>query len=397
MKDIIIIANFCRDFSSNDNGRFMYLCKALSKRNEVEIVTSDFSHSMKRHKEAIKETWPFKITFLHEPGYKRNVSISRFKSHYNWGKEVDKYLSSRKKPDVVYCAVPSLTAAKKTAKYCHKYNIKFIIDIQDLWPEAFKMVFNTPIISDITFMPFEKTANYIYKSADEIFAVSDTYMERALNVNRKCKKGYTVFLGTDLNAFDLNCRIVKPYLSKEQNEIWIGYCGSLSYSYDIKSIIDAISILLDKSQKTIKFIVMGEGVQKAEFEEYAKKKRIDSYFLGKLEYPKMCSTLSQCDIVVNPIKKNSAASIINKHGDYAASGKPVINTQESSEYRNLIDKYKMGFNCRNGDSLDIASKLNVLLCDDDLKKTMGYNARVCAEEKFNREKTYKVIIEKIEE
>jgi hypothetical protein len=48
VKDIVIIANFCRDFSETDNGRFMYLCKELSKDNKVEIITSDFGHTSKK-------------------------------------------------------------------------------------------------------------------------------------------------------------------------------------------------------------------------------------------------------------------------------------------------------------------------------------------------------------
>ena len=106
MKDIVIIANFCRDFSENDNGRFMYLCKELSKEHKVEIITSDFSHSAKKHKTQLMHHWPFKITFLHEPGYKKNISLRRFASHYMWGKEIEKYLTRREKPDIVYCAVP---------------------------------------------------------------------------------------------------------------------------------------------------------------------------------------------------------------------------------------------------------------------------------------------------
>ena len=96
MKDIVIIAHFCRDFSETDNGRFMYLCKELSKEHKIEIVTSDFEHKTKEHKEPLVHKWPFTITFLHEPGYKKNISIRRFVSHHAWGIEVKKYLEKRK-------------------------------------------------------------------------------------------------------------------------------------------------------------------------------------------------------------------------------------------------------------------------------------------------------------
>ena len=50
MKDIIIIAEFCGDFSSSDNSRFLYLAKLLSKKNNVEIITSGFFSSNKKEK-----------------------------------------------------------------------------------------------------------------------------------------------------------------------------------------------------------------------------------------------------------------------------------------------------------------------------------------------------------
>lgn len=73
----------------------------------------------------------------------------------------------------------------------------------------------------------------------------------------------------------------------------------------------------------------------------------------------MCGALVACDMAVNPIVGTSIASNINKHADYAASGKPVLNTQKSDEYRKLIDKYQMGFNCIS--SYDLFEYLKVLI------------------------------------
>lgn len=387
MKDILIVANFCRDFSENDNGRFMYICKELSKNNNVEIITSDFGHSSKKHKDPLLHTWPFKITFLHEPGYKKNISLKRFVSHYSWGREVGKYLSKRKKPDVVYCAVPSLTAPLTVAKYCEKESIKFIIDIQDLWPEAFKMAINIPIISDVMFFPFSVIANGIYKRADEIIAVSQTYVDRALGVNKKCKTGHTVFLGTKLETYDEGAK-GEPALIKPEDEIWIGYCGSLSASYDIPNLIKAISMLNKKGYSYLKLIIMGDGANRKQYEECAQMCKESIVFTGKLTYERMCATLNQCDIAVNPIKHGSAASIINKHGDYAASGLPVVNTQESPEYRNLIKTYNMGLNCANENAEELSAKIEELIVDENKRLEMGRMSRKCAEEKFDRQFSY---------
>lgn len=45
-------------------------------------------------------------------------------------------------------------------------------------------------------------------------------------------------------------------------------------------------------------------------------------------------------------------------------------------------------------AIDLATKLEALIEDKDLRCRMGMNARKCAEEKFNRKKTY-VKIEKV--
>lgn len=398
--EIVIISEFCEDFSQTDNDRFLYLAKMLtssSDDNKVEIITSSFRHTTKKYRNEPAEEWPFKITFIEEPGYPKNVCMKRFQSHHVWGKNVLNYIKDReKKPDVIYCAVPSLTGPDLVAKYCEKENIRFIIDVQDLWPEAFQMVVNIPVISEIFFAPFTALANSIYKRADAICAVSDTYCQRAAKVNKKVKDTTTVFLGTELATFD-RYAAENPVLEKKEGEIWLAYCGTLGSSYDLTCVMDALELINNRGLKAPQFIVLGDGPRKDEFEQYAKQKGIDTVFYGRVPYDKMCGILSACDMVVNPITKGAAQSIINKHADYAASGLPVVNTQECEEYRNLVDGYKMGFNCNNNDSRDLAEKMLILIGDKRLRSVMGANARKCAEEKFDRRNSYKVITDVIGE
>ena len=387
--DIVIISEFCEDFSPNDNDRFLFLAKKLmacSTENKVELITSSFRHTTKQHRRESAANWSFSITFVEEPGYPKNVCIKRFFSHYSWGKNLIKYLKSRKnKPDVVYCAIPSLTGPYNVAKYCEKEHIKFIIDVQDLWPEAFMMVMNIPILSKIVFEPFYMIADGIYRRADVICAVSDTYGRRACKKNKKTDSFCSVFLGTELTTFDLFSARV-PLLQKKDDEIWLAYCGTLGKSYDITCVIDSLYLL---NNPKIRFIIMGDGPRLDEFKEYSKLKSVNAEFLGRLKYDQMCSILSICDIAINPITHMSAASIINKHADYAAAGIPVINTQESIEYRALVEKYKMGFNCINNNASDMADKIKLLVSNKELRLEMGKNARECASQMFDREHTYK--------
>lgn len=394
--DVLLIAHFCSDFDGKGNNRFNYLAELFANHNySVELVTSDFSHNKKKKRDkGDSVNLNYRVTFIEEPVYKRNVSLRRFYSHYIMANNLKKYLESRRKPSVIYCSVPSLDVAATAAKYAKENNIKFIIDVQDLWSEAFKMVFNVPIISNMLFYPMTKKADYIYKSADEIVAVSETYLNRALEVNNKVQKGKVVFLGTDLSKFDEAFNNNK-YQKKPESEIWVAYAGTLGHSYDLTSVFDALEILNNQGISNLKFIIMGDGPLKEKFENYAKIKNINALFTGRLPYNEMVGMLGVCDIAVNPISSGAAQSIINKHGDYAAAGLPVINTQECLEYRSLVDKYKMGLNCNNNDPNDLAKKLTILLENSELRDEMGKNSRKLAEEKFDRKGTYPYLIKLI--
>lgn len=389
-RDVLIVAHFSGDLDDNTNNRFNYLSRLFVESGyNVELVTSSFSHKQKIQRK-ITNNFEYKVDFIFEPGYSKNVSLKRLYSHRVMAKNLRKDLRSRKKkPDLIYCAVPSLDVAKTVATYASRNNIKYIIDVQDLWPEAFKMLFNFPLLS-IIFKPMTIKANKIYKSADGIIAVSETYLERIQIVTSNKVKSKVVYLGTDLTYFDRCARL--HHIKRNDNEIWLGYIGTLGHNYDLITVMDGLRILKDLGYTNLKFIVMGDGPLRGKFERHAVENQIDVCFTGILPYDVMVGFLVSCDIAINPIAKGAAGSIINKHGDYAAASLPVVNTQESYEYRKLVDTYNIGLNCINNNSEDFAKKLQILLDNEALRDEMGKNSRRLANEKFDRKITYPNII-----
>jgi glycosyltransferase involved in cell wall biosynthesis len=146
----------------------------------------------------------------------------------------------------------------------------------------------------------------------------------------------------------------------------------------------------------LKFVIMGDGPLKDKFAKLSSEEEINVIFTGRLAYDEMCSVLRACDMAINPIMQGAAQSIINKHADYAMAGLPVINTQENEEYRDLLKAYQCGVNCEPGSVNDIAKALDTLIASSKMRKTMGAGSRRMAEEKFDREQTYKEIYKIIE-
>lgn len=390
---IAIVAQYTLNFQKGEQGRFTDIAKYLTQLDKVELITSSFSHSLKCEKPCTHLPKEYKVTFIETPAYKKNISLSRLYSCSIFAKNVRKYLETLENVNLVYCAVPSLDVGCEVSRYCENKKIPMILDIQDLWPDAFYMAFNIPIISNLLFTPLEFRANKLYKKAQNIIAVSETYLERTTTqIRHQATNTLVAFLGTSLKKFD-EFTVHTEEKQIEKKVIRVGYIGTLSYSYDITIVIRAIRELMDRKNINVEFLIMGDGPLKEKFEEEVDKYSIQAIFTGKLEYGEMVKMLKTCDIAVNPIVKKSAGSIINKVGDYAAAGLPVINTQECSEYRDLIEKYKCGINCRNSNSTDVANAIEWLIVHPSERITMGIQARKMAEELFDRDVTYRKIQE----
>lgn len=390
MMRIYLVAHFCGDFSKKDNNRFNYLASLLAAAgNDVHFFTTDYSHLRKERRVTESLDLPYMVHFVHEHSYQRNISIQRILSHREFGRNLKKALASIKRPDVVYLAAPSIDAAFVTAKYCVDNMIPYIVDIQDLWPEAFQLVLK---YMDFLFTGMRKKIDFVYQNASKVIAVSQTYVDRANCVRENSDNSQCIFLGTDLEVFD-----TYPVLpvEKMENEVWVVYIGTLGASYNLNIVIDAVSKLYDYGVRNFSLQIFGDGPKMEEFMVSAKD--LPVRFWGRQPYPELIGYVKNGDIAVNPIAKGAAQSIINKHADYAAAGLPVVNTQECKEYRDLLERYECGINCGVESVEEVAEALKELIENPEKRKQMGANSRRMAEERFDRRNTYQQIVRAVEE
>lgn len=397
-KDVMLIANYWHFENEKRSSRYRSFAEILCKKYDLEVVTSTFCHLKKAQRNEVElclDMLPYRMKLCYEKGYDKNISLRRICSYTEFGKNVLEYLEQRKTPDLILVSVPSLAVADYVSEYAKKNSIPLIVDIQDLWPEAFKMAINIPFLSDMLFAPMMLQANRIYSRADVIMAVSDTYVARGKRVNPTADT-LSIYIGTDSELVKERARDVG--ISTEEGKFIVGYAGALGYSYDIKGVIDAIRLLKDEDCiGNVKFVVMGDGVRRTEFERYAQKGGIDCEFTGLLEYGRMMKTLMACDVAVNPIVGQSVSSVINKVSDYAAAGVPVINTQNSKEYRDLLERYEAGINVENGNVRELADAIKRFYCDTNYKVKVGENEKRMFEDVFDRVKSYPKLITKMEE
>lgn len=399
MKKIWVIAPFTEINTLKNRDRFQYNANELSKNKnyEIHLFTSDYIHLEKKYcDEEVKNKYSYKVHLIHEIGYKKNISIKRAISHISFALNLRKKIKDLEKPDLIYCAYPMMTSAFFMENYARKNKIPFILDIQDTWPESISAGINTDnYIVKILMYPFTLYANAIYRKADLIIGVSETYVERGKVKNCKSKEFISVYIGAEGNKFD---NVVVKNLKESKDEIWITYIGTLSHSYDIMTAIKAFDLL--KENSNIKLQILGEGPELEILKEEAKNlKLLDKtiFFRGMLPYEEMISYLKNSDVALNAIKSSSLGTITNKFGDYVSAGLPILNCCSSQEVLNLIQSKKLGLNYISKNPESLKEKILEILKAKEKLGEYSENCKKFAKEKFDRKESYKIIFEKINE
>lgn len=402
MKKIAVISMGVKLNGEKGYSRFRYIGDFLSDAGyQVDLITTTFQHWEKaqRDVEAInKEEYKFRLKFIYEPGYKKNIDLRRIASHRIAAKNLKKLLEKEGDYDLIYCEIPPNDVALAAAQYAHDRGIPFVPDVNDLWPEAMRMVLDIPVVSDILFYPLKRDAEKVYSLVSGIIGTSDEYRDRPLKNQNLDVPRKTVYVGNEIAEFDKGVSRYGPEILKKEGEFWVTYAGTIGTSYDIRTMVLAGKELMDRKLDNIKIKILGNGPLKEELEKLAKNQGCRNVeFLGYVSYPEMAAWLAKSDILVNSFVKKAPQSIVTKIGDYLAAGKPMINTCMSPEFRMKVEKDGFGINILPEDPRILADAVTDLYKDPEGRNRMGRKAREIAMEQFDRPQSYKKIIELIEE
>ena len=136
MKKIAVISMGVKLNGEKGYSRFRYIGDFLSDAGyQVDLITTTFQHWEKaqRDVEAInKEEYKFRLKFIYEPGYKKNIDIRRIFSHRIAAKNLKKMLEKEGDYDLIYCEIPPNDVALAAAQYAHDRGIPFVPDVNGL-------------------------------------------------------------------------------------------------------------------------------------------------------------------------------------------------------------------------------------------------------------------------
>ena len=378
--------------------RFRSICQLFCEAGyDTTLLTTSFQHWEKKHRDlsAIDASaYPYRLLFFEEPGYLRNIDIKRIKSHAEAAVNLGKLLRESGPYDIVYCEIPPNDVARAVIEYAEEMKIPSIIDVNDLWPEAMKMVLDIPFLNSLMYRSFIRDGNYVYSRCSGVIGTSDEYRDRPFRDFPRNIPKRTVYVGNDIDVFDRGAVECMERVVKEENTFIVTYAGTIGASYDIKTLVLAAGLLERKGYNDIRIQILGDGPDRIKLERFVRRARICNVsFPGYQPYDIMAAYLVKSDILVNSFVRKAAQSIVTKIGDYLAAGKPMINTSLSPEFCRVVEANRFGVNIEPENVSELAKTILRFYRHPDVCFYMGKHARKTAERLFDRKKSYYNIVD----
>ena len=305
--------------------RYWLMARAFAQAgHQVTYWTSDFSHAHKALR-LFKETVApdgFRLTLVPTAPYPANICLRRVRSHRALARAWRQMAAaSPERPDVVIASLPPLSLASAALAFCRTVGARFVVDVQDAWPETFYRVAPAWL-----FAPLRAVARRIYRAADAVTAVAARYLDLARSYGATAP-AHLCHLGIDLPP--------RPALRSLSRHLNLLYLGAMGKSYDLETVIDAI-----KETDDAELDLAGTGPkEKALRARAADCPRIR--FHGYLDAAALQTLFAQADAGVIPMFPDSCVGVPNKLADYAAAGLRIVNSLPG-ETADLIARFAAG-------------------------------------------------------
>ena len=320
--------------------RYWLMARAFAQAgHQVTYWTSDFSHAHKAPR-LFKETVApdgFRLTLVPTMPYPANICLRRVRSHRALARTWRQMAAAfPERPDVVIASLPPLSLASAALAFCRTVGARFVVDIQDAWPETFYRVAPAWL-----FAPLRATARRIYRAADAVTAVAARYLDLARSYGAT-SPFHLCHLGIDLPP--------RPALHSPSRHLNLLYLGAMGKSYDLETVIDAVKEMADAELD-----LAGTGPKEKDLRARAADcPRIR--FHGYLDAAALQTLFARADAGVIPMFPDSCVGVPNKLADYAAGGLRVVNSLPG-ETADLIARFAAGTFYTAGDVASFKSAL----------------------------------------
>ncbi len=313
------------------------------------------------------------------PGWRRILAFMHFA---RVAKKVSKTLPC---PDVVFATHTPLTVGLSGIALKKHFDIPFVFEVRDLWPEA--LVNIDALKNPFAIAYLRSMARKIYHDADAIIAASPGMKEGVLKYGIPSEKVTVITQGCDLELF-------KPSRKGAgiREKLGLGdrfsaiYFGAMGYANGLEYAVEAARLLKQRGRKDIVIVLHGDGGNKKELKNKTDALGLDNVVFSDPVPAKedLAQIIAACDVCMTIYRASKEHTWSpNKMFDALSAGKPVL-INVPGWLGSLIEDNFCGFETDPLDPRTLADRLEQLADDRDLVEEFSRNSRKLAEARFSR-------------
>ncbi|MDW7998831.1 MAG: glycosyltransferase family 4 protein [Thermodesulfovibrio sp.] len=317
--------------------------------------------------------------------------ISQISMPYILERKIKKYLD---KVNIIIVYSPPLPLAILGAKLKHYFNARFLLNVQDIFPQN---AIDLGILKNKFLIKFFKNMERkAYLNADLIFVHSENNLEFLKKNYPDMESKFTVLHNwIDTKQFNGISRTNKyRKLYEIEDKFIILFAGVMGPSQGLDFVLDLAQRVQDLQD--IVFLFVGDGMERSKLEDLVRDKRLKNVlfkpFVSKEEYPYL---VKDCDVgLVSLTNKNKTPVVPGKILGYMAAKIPVLAfLNKESDGHNIIKDANCGLSCIHGDIKEAELLLRELYKNKNELPVYGENGYKYVVNNFDREICIQRIIE----
>lgn len=287
------------------------------------------------------------------------------------------------KPDIIYIESPPLFLGYSLLKLAKYWNVPFVLNLSDLWPDAF-LTLGKLKKKSIQYKLMKNLEKKLYKNALGITCQTRGILEEVKKIVPK-KEVELITNGVEIEKFGRFLR--NENLRKElkwDGKFVIVYTGLHGVSQGLDQIVKVAFNL--KEKKDILFSLIGDGPEKEKLIDLSLELNLENLqFLPLMERNKIPEMLASAELALIPLAVNFKEAVPSKTYEAMASGLPLITISEG-EVSKLVKDYEMGLTSSPQDINSLKENILFLYENSDKRLEFGKNARKTAENFYDRRK-----------
>lgn len=241
------------------------------------------------------------------------------------------------RPDVLVATSPQFLVGVAGRAISLSRRVPFVFEVRDLWPESIVAVGALPE-SHPVIRTLEAVEKHLYRAADAIVLVTDSFRDRLVERGINPSKLFVVKNGVDVGRF-----VPRPRTTALRERLGFGdrfvssYVGTHGMAHALDSILAVAERV--KQDDRFRFLFVGDGAERPRLEQLARSRALSNVvFLGALPRDQMNDVYATSDLCLVPLRKAELFTTVipSKIFEILAMERPILLSVDG-EARKLVE------------------------------------------------------------